>query len=101
MAEKTVDRKRSPSRMMIESGRDETGGPGEETSNKNVATAGDEPDGGECKEGSVHLTLTLTTIFCRCQQTVQLPPVPKPIQLKQTTSPNTVKMAKKNSKEII
>ena len=47
---------------------------------------------GECKEGSVHLTLTLTTIFCRCQQTVQLPPVHKPIQLKQTTSP---KMAKK------
>ena len=47
---------------------------------------------GECKEGSVHLTLTLTTIFRRCQQTVQLPLVPKPIQLKQTTSP---KMAKK------
>ena len=23
---------------------------------------------GECKEGSVHLTLTLTTIFYRCQQ---------------------------------
>ena len=38
---------------------------------------------GECKEGSVHLTLTITIIFCRCQQTVQLPPVPKPIQLKQ------------------
>ena len=33
----------------------------------------------------------LTTIFCRCQQTVQLPPVPKPIQLKQTTSPKTAK----------
>ena len=49
----------------------------------------------ECKEGSVHLTLTLTTIFCRCQQTVQLPLVPKPIQLKQTTSPKT---AKKNFK---
>ena len=46
---------------------------------------------GECKEGSVHLTLTLTTIFCRCQQTVQLPPVPKPIQLKQTTYPKTAK----------
>ena len=44
---------------------------------------------GECKEGSVHLTLT--TIFCRCQQTVQLPPVPKTIELKQTTSPKTVK----------
>ena len=58
---------------------DKTGGPGDETSDKNVATAGDERDGGECKEGSVHLTLT--TIFCRCQQTVQLPPVPKPIQL--------------------
>ena len=43
---------------------------------------------GECK-GSVHLTLT--TIFCRCQQTVQLPPAPKPIQLKQTTSPKTAK----------
>ena len=37
------------------------------------------------------LTLTLTTIFCRCQQTVQLPLVSKPIQLKQTTSPKTVK----------
>ena len=35
--------------------------------------------------------LTLTTIFCRCQQTVQLPPVPKPIQLKQTTSPKRAK----------
>ena len=46
---------------------------------------------GEFKESSVHLTLTLTTIFCRCQQTVQLPPVPKPIQLKQTTSPKTAK----------
>ena len=46
---------------------------------------------GECKEGSVHLTLTLTTIFCRCQQTVQLPPVPNPIQLKQITSPKTEK----------
>ena len=46
---------------------------------------------GECKEGSVHLTLILTTIFCRCQQTVQLPPAPKPIQLKQTTSPKTAK----------
>ena len=48
---------------------------------------------GICKEGSVHLTLTLTTIFCCRQQTVQLPPVPKPIQLKQSTSPKTVKMA--------
>ena len=46
---------------------------------------------GECKEGSVHLTLTLTTIFCHCQQTVQLPPILKPIQLKQTTSPKTAK----------
>ena len=46
---------------------------------------------GKCKEGSVHLTLTLTTIFCPCQQTVQLMPVPKPIQLKQTTSPKTAK----------
>ena len=53
---------------------------------------------GECKEGSVHLTLTLTTVFCRCQQTVQLPPVPKLIQLKQTISPKTVKNV---SKEII
>ena len=50
---------------------------------------------GESKEGSVHLALTLTTIFCRCQQTVQLPPVPKPIQIKQTTSPKTAKTAKK------
>ena len=50
---------------------------------------------GECKEGSVHLTLTLTTIFCHCQQTVQLPPVPKPFHLKQTTSPKTAKTAKK------
>ena len=46
---------------------------------------------GECKEGSVHLILTLTTIFFRCQQTVQLPSVPKPIQLKQTTSLKTAK----------
>ena len=45
---------------------------------------------GKCK-GSVHLTLSLTTIFYRCQQTVQLPPVTKPIQLKQTTSPKTKK----------
>ena len=45
---------------------------------------------GECK-GSVHLTLTLKTIFYCCQQTVQLPPVPKPIQLKQTTSPKNEK----------
>ena len=45
----------------------------------------------ECKDGSVHLTLTLTTIFCRCQQTVQLLSVPKPFQLKQTTSPKTAK----------
>ena len=51
---------------------------------------------GECKEGSVHLTLT--TIFCRCQQTVQLPPVPKPIQLKQPPfqkRPKRQKMFKK------
>ena len=53
---------------------------------------------GECKECSVHLTLTLTIIFCRCQQTFQLPPVSKPIQLKQTTSPKTTKTAKKNFK---
>ena len=46
---------------------------------------------GECK-GSAHRTLTLTTIFCRCQQTVQLPPVPKPIQLKQNTSLKMVKI---------
>ena len=52
---------------------------------------------GECKEGSVHLTLTLTTIFCRCQQAVQLPPVPKPIQLKQTTSPKTAKKSLKGN----
>ena len=49
----------------------------------------------ECKEGSVHLTLTLTTIFCHCQQTVKLLPVSKPIQLKQTTSPKMAKTAKK------
>ena len=50
---------------------------------------------GECKEGFVHLTLTLTTIFCRCQKTVQLTPISKPIQLKQTTSPKTAKTTKK------
>ena len=49
---------------------------------------------GECKEDSVHLTLT--TIFCRCQQTVQLPPIPKQNQLKQTISPKTAKRPKKN-----
>ena len=43
----------------------------------------------ECKEGSVHLTLT--TIFCRCQKTAQLAPFPKQIQLKQTASPKTAK----------
>ena len=48
-----------------------------------------------------HLSLS-TTIFCRCQQTVQLPPVPKPIQLKQTISPKTAITRPKNvSKEII
>ena len=37
-----------------------------------------------------------------CQQTVQLPPVPKPIQLKQTTSSKTALMRPKFvSKEII
>ena len=56
---------------------------------------------GECKEVSVHLTLTLTTIFCRCQQTVQLQPVPKPIQLKQTTSPKTAKKCFKGNYIII
>ena len=81
-------------RVATESGGDEIGGPGgpgDETGDKTAATAGDERDGGECKEGSVHLTLTLTTMFSRCQQTVQLPPVPKPTQLKQTTSPKTAK----------
>ena len=34
-----------------------------------------------------HLLSLSTNIICRCQQTVQLPPVPKPIQLKQTISP--------------
>ena len=48
---------------------------------------------GKCKGGSVHLTLTI--IFCRCQQTVQLPPVAKPIQLKQTTSKIVQKMFQK------
>ena len=43
----------------------------------------------------LHLILILITIFCRCQQTVQLSPVPKPTQLKQTTSPKTAKTAKK------
>ena len=47
---------------------------------------------GECKEGSVHLTLTITTIFCRCQQHDQLPPVSKPIQLKKTPLQNVQKM---------
>ena len=37
-----------------------------------------------------------------CQQTVQLPPVPKPIQFKQTTSPKTTLTRSKNvSKKII
>ena len=97
-----VSRYHEKRRMATESGGDETGdetgslgGPGDETSDKNAATAGDERDGGEYKEGSVHLTLTLTTIFCRCQHIVQLPPVPKPIQLKQTTCPKTAKTAKK------
>ena len=49
---------------------------------------------GECKS-SVHLTPT--TIFYRCQQTVQLPPVPKPIQLKQTSSPKTEKKSLKGN----
>ena len=52
---------------------------------------------GECKEGSVNLTLTLATIFFRCQQTVQLSLVPKPIQLKQTTSPKTAKKCLKGN----
>ena len=48
-----------------------------------------------------HLPLS-TNIICRCQQTVQLPPVPKPIQLKQTSSPKTAITRPKNvSKEII
>ena len=48
-----------------------------------------------------HLLLS-TTIFCCCQQTVQLPPVPKPIQLKQTISPKMALTRPKNvSKEII
>ena len=48
-----------------------------------------------------HLSLA-TTIICRCQQTVQLPPVPKPIQLKQTISPKTALMRSTNvSNEII
>ena len=43
-----------------------------------------------------------TNIICRCQQTVQLPPVPKPIQLKQTISLKTAITRPKNvSKEII
>ena len=34
-------------RVAIESGGDETGGPGDETGNKTAATAGDERDGGD------------------------------------------------------
>ena len=34
-----------------------------------------------------HLLSLSTNIICRCQQTVQLPSVPKSIQLKQTISP--------------
>ena len=42
-----------------------------------------------------------TNIICCCQQTVQLPPVPKPIQLKQTISPKTAITRPKNvSKEL-
>ena len=48
-----------------------------------------------------HLSLS-TTIFYRCQQTVQLPPVLKPIQLKQTISPKTALTVPTNiSKDII
>ena len=49
-----------------------------------------------------HLLSRSTNIICRCQQTVQLPPVPKPIQLKQTISPKTALTRPTNvSKEII
>ena len=42
-----------------------------------------------------HLSLSIT-IFCRCHQTVQLPPVPKPIQLKKNhLSKNGLNEAKK------
>ena len=37
-----------------------------------------------------------TTIICHCQQTVQLPPVPKPIQLKQTIAPKMALTRPKN-----
>ena len=48
-----------------------------------------------------HLSLS-TTIFCRCQQTVKLSPVPKPIQPRQTNSPKTTLTRPNNiSKEII
>ena len=48
-----------------------------------------------------HLSLS-TNIICCCQQTVQLLPVPKPIQLKQTISPKMALTRPTNvSKEII
>ena len=50
---------------------------------------------------TIFLSLS-TNIICRCQQTVQLPPVPKPIQFKQTISPKTaITRPKYVSKEII
>ena len=50
-----------------------------------------------CQETD-HLSLS-TTIFCRCQQTVQLPPVPKPIQLKQINGFDEVKKCFKGNYE--
>ena len=55
-----------------------------------------------CVAVNNHLLLLSTNIICRCQQTVQLPPVPKPIQLKPTISPKTALTRPTNvSKEII
>ena len=47
-------------------------------------------------------SVAVNNIVCYCQQTVQLPPIPKPIQLKQTISTKTTIMRPKNVwKEII
>ena len=47
-----------------------------------------------------HLSLS-TAIICRYQQTVQLPPVLKPIQLKQTSPKTAITRSNNVSKEII
>ena len=47
------------------------------------------PDSGSEPDFEGFLASEPTGNLSGCQQTVQLPPVPKPIQLKQTTSPKT------------